>query len=999
MKALLKSFNLSDDVINIYLNGLGRFPYTFSEIQSMVPNVPEKQVRQILDDLIEKKLILLVTPKYSESIPHYFIIPPFSAILNNINDLAEVSDVKNIKESEKNPSVEKFRETLYQDLEKISGDLIELLSNKDKSGQTMEILSEVEENVKKFAHVILNDVIKMISPLRMQSAVDARDFTKLISSIKQKVSESEEIVASMFSQFRDIVKNLGSPDIQADVDAFKTFIRGLGESIDKGAQELSIGAGTPSSDKLQAIEKSLYTILTEYISLNKDSLDKFWTINSYEKIKEILSVQLEKCTNEIIIIVPTIEDFIPLENFNLDYSEDLSLKQTAPQKKSTQKKPVRTGSSITKKQKKEIEEKIELIAKKVGELKGFELSHDIADLLSTVSEINPESVVIDSIQDWLNRLLVIRKHLDSNTQYLLLEDIEKWKNNFPKVKKTEKKPEEEVVDELKSKLSNGKSTEGTQPAGVIIKIIASDSHENKHALALAKKGDVEYLQLKKNNLFAVIGDNSSLVFGVYQKNSNKSAFEISGFFTTYKPIIEVITPIIVEIGSKARYPQEVEINRGFNEIIENINDFNGKKIAKRLKNLLDVAFERDGISLDILELKLLIGKLKKLYQPLDNEMKEYVINELNTLNKKFSTLELIYPPEFRLPISTEESKSELELEPIPLKIEPLDPEKLDNLFELFLEKIDDLKGVEIGNQIDKFMEIVLNLQGYSNIIEWKKSLRDVNETLDEPFKVKIKEDLLSWKLGILQQTSASPLPLKTESAGTHEYSTQESPSSIFEEEYISPGLAQSQFGAEAESSSMEEETKIDPKTEMKELFNKIQAKLGELSGVEISKTMQNIIDIILETEGYSMTLKGVKDWISKLRKIKGSIESEVKDEFLLDFLKWKEKYFGEDDETTLDFSPSFEMVEESTEISESRNGGTLKDKFNGLIDNTQSLQGDELSSDLQSIADILIQSHGAVAVNVIRQWISKLRSIKEPLEEEIKEDFITEIENWKEKFV
>jgi hypothetical protein len=996
LKALLKSFNLSDNAINIYLKGLGRFPYTFSEIQAIIPNVPEKEVKQIVNDLIEKKLVLLVNPKYSESIPHYIIIPPYSAILNNLNDLTEVSDEKKIEESEKNPVLDKFRENIFQDLEKISGELIDLISHKENSGQTVEILSEVEDNVKKFAHVILNDVIGMISPLRMQSGVDARDFSKLINSIKQKISESEEIVANMFSQFKDIVKNLGSPNIQAEVEAFKTFIRKLGESIDKGVQELSIGAGTPSSERMQILEKSLYTILTDYISVNKDSLEKFWTINSYEKIKEIISRLLEKCKKEIIIIVPTIEDFIPMENFQLDYSEDSSLTQKISQKSTIQKKPGRTGPSITKKQKKEIIDKIDVVAKKVAELKGYELSHDIADILAFISEINPESTVIDSIQGWLNRLLVIRKHLDSNTQYLLLENIEKWKKDYPKVKKIEEQPEQDVVDELKSKFADGKTTKENQSMEVNIEIISSDSHENKHALALAKKTYINYSQYKKNNTIAIIGDNSSLVFGVYKKKTNNSTFEINGFFTTYKPIIELISPIIDEIKGKAKLPKEIEINKGFNEIIENINDFRGAKIAKKLKALLDVVFEKDGISLDILELKLLTGKLEKLYQPLDNEMKEYVINELNKLNTKFSSLQLIYPPEFRPPIFEEDSKSEIKTEITPPQVEPLDPEKLDNLFELLLEKIDDLKGVEIGEQIDKFIEVILKLQGYSNIIEWRNSLHDISETLEEPFKEKIKEDLLSWKLGLLQQTPLTSLRQKEESTKASGHSIQESAASILEEEYISPGMSQSQFGTEEESLSVMDEKKTDPKTEMKELFNKIQTKLSELTGIEISKLMQNIVNIILETEGYSMALKGVKDWISKLRKIKGPLEDEIKDDFQLEFQKWKEKYFDEDDETSLDFGPSYEMMEESIENGET--GGNLGDKFSGLIENAHTLNGDQLSSDLQSIADILLQSHGAVAVNVIRQWISKLRSIKEPLEDDTKDEFLTELESWKETF-
>ncbi|MFX0007265.1 MAG: hypothetical protein ACFFAV_11135, partial [Candidatus Hermodarchaeota archaeon] len=663
MKALLKSFNLSDDAIKVYLKGLGKFPYTFSEIKSIIPNVSDKEIKQMINDLIEKKLVLLINPSYSSSVPHYIIIPPYSAILNSLNSLTEVPDDNETDKAGMDKLSEKFRENLFQDLEKISGDLIDLLSNKDNSGQTMEILSEVEENVKKFAQVILNDVIEMISPLRMQSAVDARDFTKLINLVKQKIMESEEIVANMFSQFKDIVKNLGPP-IKTEVEVFKTFIRQLGESIDKRVQELSTNASTPSSDNIQALEKSLYTFLSEYISINQNSKQKLWKINSFEKIKEILSGLLDNCKEEITIIVPSIEDFIPLEKFQLDYSEDQSLIQNISQKSTAQNKTTRTRPTITKKQKQHTIEKIDAASKKVSELKGFEISHDIADLLAFISEINPESMVIDSVQGWLNRLLVIRKHLDSNTQYLLLEDLERWKKDYLKVKKIEEKPEQEVMDELESNFNEEKTTIETETPNIII--ISSDSHENKHVLALTKKKNIEYLQAKKNNLIAINSDNSSLIFGVYEKNTTNG---VNSFFTTYKPIIESLTPVFLEAKNHARYPKEVEINRGFNEIIENINNFTGNKISKKLKSLLDVVFEKDGISLDILELKLLVGKLEKSYQPLDNEMKEYVINELNKLNAKFSSLELIYPPEFSPTISEKDIKAELETEIAPPQIE------------------------------------------------------------------------------------------------------------------------------------------------------------------------------------------------------------------------------------------------------------------------------------------------------------------------------------------
>ena len=147
-----------------------------------------------------------------------------------------------------------------------------------------------------------------------------------------------------------------------------------------------------------------------------------------------------------------------------------------------------------------------------------------------------------------------------------------------------------------------------------------------------------------------------------------------------------------------------------------------------------------------------------------------------------------------------------------------------------------------------------------------------------------------------------------------------------------------------------------------------------------------------------MILKDIKDWISKLRKIKGPLESEIKDEFQIEFIKWKDNYSLDDYDTTLENSPSYDLFEDSNTIGKGGMIGTLNDKFNSLFENIQTLKGEELSNDLQSIADILLQSHGAVAVNTIRQWISKLRSIKEPLDDEVRDEFSAELEYWKEKF-
>ena len=49
------------------------------------------------------------------------------------------------------------------------------------------------------------------------------------------------------------------------------------------------------------------------------------------------------------------------------------------------------------------------------------------------------------------------------------------------------------------------------------------------------------------------------------------------------------------------------------------------------------------------------------------------------------------------------------------------------------------------------------------------------------------------------------------------------------------------------------------------------------------------MDIILETKGYSLGLKDMRQWISKLRMIKTPLVDEVKSTFKEKLEKWKEE--------------------------------------------------------------------------------------------------------------
>ncbi|MFW9876538.1 MAG: hypothetical protein ACFFG0_25875, partial [Candidatus Thorarchaeota archaeon] len=101
---------------------------------------------------------------------------------------------------------------------------------------------------------------------------------------------------------------------------------------------------------------------------------------------------------------------------------------------------------------------------------------------------------------------------------------------------------------------------------------------------------------------------------------------------------------------------------------------------------------------------------------------------------------------------------------------------------------------------------------------------------------------------------------------------------------------------------------------------------------------------------------------------------------------------------TLDFGTDFNSLEDAQDDFNNQNENSLKNKIESLIQTSDTSTGNELSNELQDISDIVLRSHGAVAVNVIKQWISKLRSIGDLLEDEIREEFLEELEKWKQKF-
>ncbi len=544
----------------------------------------------------------------------------------------------------------------------------------------------------------------------------------------------------------------------------------------------------------------------------------------------------------------------------------------------------------------------------------------------------------------------------------------------------------------------------TAPKSLKIKLIASDSHKSEVVKELIKNDNIDYKRLKNNTSILFKSDTFYAGLGNYQKFEEEAAFTITGFSSNSAKLISLISPLIFEKWEAAKYSREVRITNGFNEVLKNINNYKGKKIGKMLQNILDNCFKKSGLSLNVVELKLLISKLKVINEPLNANMKKVLVDKMQALNKEASRKDLITVPE-NIPsvpaksnsqkekVTPQEIRTSKEKSPEEIKPEEMDRDKLINLFDLFLEKLDAFKGKELVEQIQTITDLVLKLQGQSAIINWKNTLKILDKPLEDPMKNQIKDDFNKWKEYILKKPEPPKGFLQPE--GVSQSTSVGSETMSIEEEYLSPALSLKQAGSKQASIEDKESEEI------KVLLNTISEKVDMLTGLDISKKIQNIVDIMIESKGHAIDLKSIKNWISKLRMIRNPLEAELKNQFVTDFNAWKEKISsGSAQQESLEPSLASVIIseKESKETNEKKEMSALRKLFDTLIEKAKTLKGNELNNDLQEIIDVILPKHGALSVKEMRQWFSKLKSIREPLNDEIKNQFTEELKAWKEKF-
>jgi hypothetical protein len=808
VKEFLKNLNLSPEAIEIYLNILDKSPLTFSEIYSIKSDLPKKKLIEILNELLQSKLLINISADNPIIVGHFMAIPPIYEISKMLNDIR--CDL--IGKEGKKSKIELVLDEIFEhqnkiELENIYKDFKILLDNINRDTDT--IKKELDE--------LLDQIEKK---------VEEPDFIdKCEQEIKNKInSQLSSIVITILqlkAEFKDKLDKLGISANQWDT--LKDEIKNI---LTSGIHEKSKELSDIVSNEFNEVKKTLEETYTDLLK------DRFEQKSIHLGILNIFKNDLDKFHKALLL---------KKNNISLDLTALKNLINT---------EATNTIANIN-----EINlNRIQLLETLFIEFfniynNKFTINLDSIWPVSSIANVNDE--IINLLKKSQKNLIMVVTNLKDFTA---LKELENFSND------------------------------------VKIHVISSDSHKSEIVNSIKKNKNLEYKRLKENDFIGLCSDGTYLIFGFASNSETTQLKNIIGFGTNNKHLIDLLVPILNEKIELARFPREVRINMGFNYIIENINEIKGKKISKILQETLDFAFKKKGISLNLLEIKVLISKLKAINKPLDKDMKIHVVEKIQEFNKQFTSLELIIPPKLSDLISKEpiiEEKSVISGNEI-LKLktsfpDSADYEKINGIFELFLEKLGTLKGKDISEQLDKIIDIIINFQGYSNIIEWRDNLASIEDHLQETFQNKLIEDLKNWKVKLME-----PSIMKTEIL--NQENSDQMDISLGQINKIS-SISGEQFESVKESGDSEKSTstKILEPSSIESMFSKIDQEINVLTGSNISKLLQKITDIILETKGYAVGLKDMRQWISKLKRINTPLEDEIKNSLKEKIDDWKKE--------------------------------------------------------------------------------------------------------------
>ncbi len=657
MEEILNQLELSEESIKLYLEAFGKDILSFQELKLVIPEISEKNLIKRINELLNAGLLIQVNIDKDISQTDFFAIPPFDPILNYFKNIkmsfSDISRALNdlinstTKDIFENNKIE--LETVYKGFKDIEKDFVEdsLLQKKDAEDiskqmdvikKIAEIISDIQNMIKDISQTEFSNLIKRFVNLKeeLKSKIESLEIKKkkeelllqilddtfkdkLTNIVKDFLNTSNSMIKQEFNKvpFNEIIDNvIHSRDdfkimllnllnsFELNINKISDLIndkkKNLNQNFDELKNQIINKINTIVQKTIKQIENlndPIITLISESklktTSVKTDITKKSQEIRSLTKIKQYLLSSIENSKEELLLIIPKIEDYIEIGMFKkLPKTLKIKIASSDPHVNSK----VKQFKELSNLEFRKYDKQDFIGIKSDNNLVGFGLILKNKDPMDNFIGITSKnSILIDLLKPSLYKIWSDAEHGSSRIF------VEEKKYDFPKVENMTISQEKEINNIEKKRINIPKSTE--PPKNIPpLSDISEMSMEPKN------------LELKQEPMNTP----------PFQKQNTESITSESVKF------ISLVNP-------KVRDRSGMIINEAFNALIQNINIYTGETLSQELNRITELILEKRGFSVTLHNIRTTINDYKNQKILLTIEQKNKIFNIIEEWKKRLFT--------------------------------------------------------------------------------------------------------------------------------------------------------------------------------------------------------------------------------------------------------------------------------------------------------------------------------------------------------------------------
>ncbi|MFX1502215.1 MAG: hypothetical protein ACFFDH_14730, partial [Promethearchaeota archaeon] len=374
MDDFLRKMQLSDYAIKIYLKSLGKFPLSFYELYTIVPQATPDEFNENLNELINAGLFVQQSSKKKGSIMHYSALPPILPILNyyenirakltNIQDSIHeiiINSVKNVFQNNKVIELDSILHAFQEIKQDIDEDSIiqkqeveDVVEGMEELKNIKKKVSELHQNIKSVTQTKFADLIKTINTIKKDLIGNIKkketislieqlfkekfdkmviDFTNNLDelienefdSVTKPIDNTSDLIFQYRNDFKmlllDMLTNFETKMnkiydlLKENRENLSSAIENLETNIVKNSDAIIQNSIEQVSNLSKPIEVLLNNYLQEIKTIDKSILNSYWMINSVTQVNEVIQNLILNSKENLTIIIPHLENHIALEQF------------------------------------------------------------------------------------------------------------------------------------------------------------------------------------------------------------------------------------------------------------------------------------------------------------------------------------------------------------------------------------------------------------------------------------------------------------------------------------------------------------------------------------------------------------------------------------------------------------------------------------------------------------------------------------------------------------